>query len=56
MWGFVHWPCVAEKMINVTAAGLEGVQVLKPECFPKPIALFEIEKAADRTLYMFLYF
>lgn len=56
MCGFVHWLCVAEKLIDVTAAGLEGVQVLKPERFPKPIALFEIEKAAHRTLYVFLYF
>lgn len=30
--------------------------MMKPECFPKPMALIEMEKAEDIPLHMFPYF
>lgn len=53
---FADWLCVAEKLITIAAAGSERVQGMKPERFPKPIAWLEIEKAADSSLHMVLWF
>lgn len=52
----MYWLRVAETMMIVTAAGSEHVQVMKPECFPKLMALTEMEKADDIPLHMLLHF